>query len=165
METKKPIKRNAAIAEFSRDHHFALLLVWKIREGLKKSINPARISKYVIHFFDADLSHHFQDEEKILFKKVSSDNRLKVQAVTEHKNINQMMDELRKNSGDKNSLEKFAAALEKHIRFEERELYNYLQENMSDDELREITSSVKSRDHEPDTAWNDIFWAETTMKV
>lgn len=42
MEVKKPIKRNAAIVEFSKDHHFALLLVWKIREGLKKSIGPTQ---------------------------------------------------------------------------------------------------------------------------
>lgn len=70
METKKPIKRNAAIVEFSEDHHFALLLVWKIREGLKKSIDPVRINRYAIHFFDTDLTHHFKDEEEMLFNKL-----------------------------------------------------------------------------------------------
>jgi len=40
MEKTNPIKRNEAIAELSRDHHFALLLVWKIREGLKKAVKP-----------------------------------------------------------------------------------------------------------------------------
>ena len=158
MGTTKPIKRNAAIVEFSKDHHFALLLVWKIREGLKKSIDPSRISRYVIHFYDTDLIYHFKDEEEILFNKLSSDSQPRIQAEMEHKNIRKLIDELRNKSGDNNLLQKFAETLEKHIRFEERELFNYLQENISDKDLAEIASSFKSRNHEPDGAWNDIFW-------
>lgn len=158
MENKKPIKRNAAIVEFSKDHHFALLLVWKIREGLKKSIDSKRISKYVIHFYDTDLIHHFADEENFLFSKLSSDNPLRIQAEAEHKNIKQMISELRQNSDDRDLLKRFTDVLEKHIRFEERELFNHLQESISDKMLTEISLSVKSREHEPDGAWNDIFW-------
>ena len=165
MEVKKPIKRNAAIVEFSKDHHFALLLVWKIRDGVKKSIDPSRISRYIIHFYDTDLIHHFTDEEKILFTKLAADNPLRTQAETEHRNIKQMIDELRNNSGDRNLIQNFAGTLEKHIRFEERELFNHLQENISDKVFTEIASSVKSRNHEPDTAWNDIFWEVTTQKI
>lgn len=158
METKKPIKRNTAIIEFSKDHRFALLLVWKIREGLKKSVEPKRISQYVIHFYDTDLIHHFKDEEEILFNKLSADNPLRIQAETEHKSIKLLVDELRNKSGEISLLTKFADTLEKHIRFEERELFNHLQENISDKDLAEIASSFKSRNHEPDGAWNDIFW-------
>lgn len=157
-EAKKPIKRNLAIVEFSKDHHFALLLVWKIREGLKKSIEHKRISQYVIHFYDTDLILHFDDEEKLLFNKLSFDNPLRIQAESEHKSIKLMVDELRDNSGDNCLLEKFADTLEKHIRFEERKLFNHLQENISDNVLTEIALSVNSRVHEPDGVWNDLFW-------
>ena len=37
---KTPIKRHDALKHFSRDHHFGLLLVWKIREGVKLSETP-----------------------------------------------------------------------------------------------------------------------------
>ncbi|CAN5504539.1 hypothetical protein BH11BAC1_BH11BAC1_01310 [soil metagenome] len=158
METQKPIKRSAAIVQFSKDHHFALLLVWKIREGLKKSIEPKRISQYVTHFYDNDLIYHFNDEEEILFKKLSSDNPFRIQAEDEHKNIKQLIDELRKKSGDISLLTRFAKTLEEHIRFEERELFNYIQQNISNDELAEMGASLKKRDHEPDGAWKDIFW-------
>ena len=165
METTKPIKRNAAIVEFSKDHHFALLLVWKIREGLKKSIEFSRITKYVIHFFECDLIPHFKDEEELLYSKLSKDNKLRIQAETEHENIYLMIDALRKKPDDKDLLQKFADTLEKHIRFEERELFNYLQENISESDLLEIASSLKQREQEPDTVWTDAFWESKTPKV
>ena len=38
--TTKPLKRHAGLVELSRDHHHGLLLSWKIRQGLKKEIEP-----------------------------------------------------------------------------------------------------------------------------
>ena len=164
MEVKKPIKRNAAMVEFSKDHHFALLLVWKIRQGLRKSIEPARISSYVVHFFDTDLVHHFKDEEEVLFNKLPTDNPLRTQAETEHKNIKQVIDALRKNAGDRNLLKNFADTLEKHIRFEERELFDHLEQNLPENTLAEMILSAKSRNHESATAWKDVFW-ENKAKI
>ncbi|CAN5625420.1 hypothetical protein BH10BAC5_BH10BAC5_03190 [soil metagenome] len=158
MEIKKPIKRSKAIVEFSRDHHFALLLVWKIREGLKKSIEPARIIRYVIHFYEVELISHFTEEENILFTKLPTDNPQRIKAETDHKNINQMIDELKKDTGDNILLVKFADTLEKHIRFEERDLFNYMQENIPEVVLNEIASLLRTREHEKDTDWDDIFW-------
>jgi hemerythrin-like domain-containing protein len=162
MEVKKPIKRNAAMVEFSKDHHFTLLLVWKIRQGLRKSIEAARISRYVVHFFDTDLIHHFKDEEEVLFNKLPTNNPLRIQAETEHKNIKQVIDQLRKNEEDSNLLKNFADILEKHIRFEERELFDHLQQNLTEDTLAEMVLSAKSRNHEPVTAWKDVFWEDKT---
>ena len=65
----KPIKRSAAIAEFSRDHHFAPLLIWKIREGLTKNIEAERICKYVLHYFETELMPHFKGEEDFFTAK------------------------------------------------------------------------------------------------
>ena len=158
METTKPIKRNAAIAEFSRDHHFALLLVWKIREGLKKSIQPERISKYVLHYFETELMPHFKGEEELLYCKISSDNKLRVQAEAEHATIYEMIAGLKRNQGNKNLLQNFADTLEKHIRFEERQLFNFLQDNIPETELQKIASALSSKEHEEESAWKDIFW-------
>ena len=67
MKNQTPIKRHQAVVSFSKDHHFGLLLVWKIRQGLGKSVNAERISKYVVYFFKEDLEKHFKDEELLLF--------------------------------------------------------------------------------------------------
>ena len=158
MEPKKPIKRNPAIVTFSKDYHFALLLVWKIRQGLKKEIEPSRIINYVAHFFDTDLIFHFEEEETLLFSKLPSDNLLRLQAEEEHKLIKFEIDALRKNSDDKMGIENFANILEKHIRFEERELFNYLQEIFSEDELSEIAEAMEARTREHEIAWKDEFW-------
>src|SRR5689334_13185882 len=59
MEKCNPIKRSNAFVQFSKDHHFGLLLVWKIRQDLTKEINATEISKYVYDFFMDDLQQHF----------------------------------------------------------------------------------------------------------
>jgi hypothetical protein len=157
-ESIKPIKRNPAIVDFSKDHHFTLLQVWKIREGLKKLVQVERISKFVLHFFNADLIPHFKAEEELLFTKFTTDNPLRIQAESEHLIIYKLIDELKNNLSDKELLLNIAGTLEKHIRFEERQLFNFLQENLSEAELTKIATELKTRGHSTDAAWNDVFW-------
>lgn len=158
MKAKKAIKRNPSMVEFSKDHHFALLLIWKIREGLRNAVEPVRISKYVLHFFNKNLVDHFREEEELLFAKLPVDNVQRRRAESEHGTIRQLVEDITGKPGDKNLLESFAGTLEQHIRFEERELFNYLQETLSEKELAEIASQVKTPSHEPDSAWEDNFW-------
>lgn len=158
MDTLKPIKRHAALVSLSKDHHFALLLVWKIKEGLKIAVEPSRITNYVIHFFDNDLLPHFKSEEEFLFSRLPKNNNLRIQAESEHQTIYEMIAGMRKNQGGKDLLVQFADTLEKHIRFEERELFNYMQTTVSENVLSEIASSLKSGEHKPGVVWTDTFW-------
>lgn len=149
MQTPKPIKRHPALVEFSKDHHFGLLLVWKIRDSLKKSVELSSINNHIIHFYDTDLGHHFAEEEELLFPKLPKDQLLRIRAETDHKNMRRMIDDLRKNPENKELLNRFADALEQHIRFEERELFNFMQEILPEDTLLGIVSSLKQREHKP----------------
>jgi len=157
MKSRTPIKRNAAIVELSKDHHFGLLLVWKTREGLKRSIEPERIGRYIIHFFETELKTHFKEEEELLFVEVPQDNKLRMQAEAEHKNIYEIIENIRTTPGDKNLVQTFGNTLEKHIRFEERQLFNYLQENIPASTLSEIARQLQSKQKTP-TEWSDVFW-------
>jgi hypothetical protein len=67
MKDHVPIKRHKAIVSFSKDHHYGLLLVWKIRQGLNKEVSAERIINYVLFFFKEDLEKHFKTEELLLF--------------------------------------------------------------------------------------------------
>jgi hypothetical protein len=99
MENRKPIKRNPAIAELSKDHHFALLLVWRIREDLKKVVKTSEISRYAVQFFDTDLIEHFRAEEEILFSKFPRENKLVQEAFQHHHNIKQIVNDMKQNAG------------------------------------------------------------------
>ena len=160
MDKLKPIKRNAALIEFSRDHHHALMLVWKIRHGLMKLVEPSRIAAYIIYFYENDLLPHFKDEEELLFSRLPDDDALRLQAEDEHRNLHRLAALLRANP-EEDTLDEFARALESHIRFEERQLFNYLQENISEADYRN-GNLLKQRSTESCAPWKDNFWEKKT---
>lgn len=157
-DSTSPIKRSKALIQFSREHHFGLLLVWKIRQGLLGSIDPIRISSYTDFFFENELSEHFKEEEKNLFVKLSVDDPLRKQAFKEHEHIYQLVTDLQKHPADAKLLAAFADALDSHIRFEERTLFNHLQEQLSADELKKLEEGHSKREGDVDDKWDDHFW-------
>jgi hypothetical protein len=154
----KPIRRNPAIVRFSKDHHHGLLLVWKIREGFRRSVEPERICRYVIRFFENELVPHFKDEELNLFARLPSENQMRLRAEDDHKKINILTGQLRETGCNESKLIEFAETLERHIRFEERELFNFLQDNLTASQLAEIKTAGVPAKCNTDTDWNDIFW-------
>ncbi|MDE3143391.1 MAG: hemerythrin domain-containing protein [Bacteroidota bacterium] len=158
MENHTPLKRHRAIISFSKDHHFGLLLVWKIKEGIKKSVSPERISKYVLFFFKEDLEKHFKEEEQLLFIKLPVNDILRKQAEADHYIIYKLIDEIGKNMNDIPLLDQLADTLEKHIRFEERELFNHLQNNIHAEDLEIIATRLANNSNEIDEKWEDVFW-------
>lgn len=157
-DSTSPIKRSPALIQFSREHHFGLLLGWKIRHGIKKNISTERINAYTIFFFENELAKHFKEEEKDLFVKLPVDDNLRKQAFDEHAYIYRLVDELRENKTDKNLLLKFANVLDSHIRFEERTLFNHIQQLLSNEALKQLEDSHSKRKSDVDDKWDDHFW-------
>lgn len=159
MKTQiKPSKRYDALIKFSREHHYGLLLVWKIRRGIKNNIEAERISDYTLFFFEHDLQTHFKEEEGTLFTKLDSENSMLKRALQEHQTIYALIDVIHADKQNFHSLNEFADALEKHIRFEERELFNYLQSNLSEAELIELAEKHSAKVCDVSENWNDKFW-------
>ncbi len=158
MKEAKPIKRSSALVEFSKDHHFGLLLVWKIRQGLKNNIELDRLSRYILYYFENDLKCHFEEEEKLLFEKLNEQSELRKQAEADHAIIFQLVEEIKQNNTDSKLIGQFADKLEAHIRFEERELFNYIQVCLNENELVDITKQFFRRVYDVDKSWHDDFW-------
>jgi len=158
MKNSSPIKRHQALISFSKDHHFGLLLVWKIRRGLSMNIEPERMSKYAVFFFQNDLAHHFKLEEQTLFSKLPPDDLLGLQAYQEHENIGSLVDRLQKDRSNPGIVGEFAEALESHIRFEERVLFNHLQTTLSDEQLIKGLEEHGKHECNVDDKWSDHFW-------
>lgn len=128
-QQKKPIKRRKELQALSRDHHFGLLLGWKIREGFRKEVEPTRIKNYVTWFWTNHLNAHFQLEEKWLFPVLGKDHVHIKRALAEHRRIKRL---IKSNEDLVKNLNHIEEELEEHIRFEERILFQELQLKMDE---------------------------------
>lgn len=158
MKNQAPIKRHPAIVSFSKDHHFGLLLVWKIRQGLDKSVDPDRISNYVTFFFKEDLEKHFKEEEQLLFSELPAEDVLRKQAEADHQSIYKLLAAIGEKRNETSLLRQLADELEKHIRFEERELFNHLQNKIKAGKLALIAKRFPNNSKAIDEEWKDVFW-------
>jgi len=148
-----PLKRHKAIQPLSREHHQGLLLCWKIRKGFEKGVQPERIKKYTDWFWENQLQEHFSIEEKYVFPVLGAEDDLVQQALEEHEHLASLF--LQKNEIAL-TLETIQNDLEGHIRFEERVLFNKIQEEASAEELQHI-----QQNHEKEIScgiWEDEFW-------
>ena len=152
-----PIKRHEALVSFSRDHHNGLLLVWKVRQGLNKDIDPTRIGKYVLFAFDVELAPHFRDGEEWLFASLPDENPGRNRAEKDHAALRETISSIRGTGATRELLEDFANGLENHIRFEERELFNEIQQ-LPDEILLPIAERFKDHYCAKDDGWEDKFW-------
>ncbi len=148
-----PIKRNEALKPFSREHHHGLLFSWKIRQGIKKNIEPARLRDYSNWFWQHFLLPHFEAEEKFLFPIAGKHNVHIQKALTDHKEIKNLFED--KNAGYE-AFSHIGKILDAHIRFEERILFNEVQESATDEQLNTLISLHKGESILEE--WKDVFW-------
>lgn len=153
MEQKsKPIKRHPAIQHFSRDHHFGLLLCWKIREGFRRNVELERMKKYTDWFFEVYQKPHFDMEEKYMFPILPDDDKMKKRAIAEHRKLERLFND---NEDVNRALILIEELLDQHIRFEERILFNEIQKNATEEELQKL---AEIHEDPEDLTWEDEFW-------
>lgn len=158
MDKITPIKRSEELQPLSRDHHSGLLLCWKIRMGIEMGIEPKRIADYVTFYYNSHLESHFREEEMYVFPLVKSDDVMVKKALDEHRKIEQLVKEMNANT-DYVYLSQIEQLLNGHIRYEERELFPYIETNSDNTGLKkagEIIAGLHSNVSEP--AWTDEFW-------
>jgi len=148
----KPIKRNIALQPISREHHFGLLLCWKIRTGFKYDIEPIRIWDYVQWFYEKHLIPHFEFEEKHIFPLLGDLDSLVDQALYDHQELHKLC----KQECSTEVLSEIESKLEAHIRFEERVLFNKLQDTIDQSKLDTINNQFEETAFEENT--QDVFW-------
>ena len=156
MEEIKPLKRSKELAPLSREHHDGLLFAWKIKQGLANGTPIETLCNYTRWFWLNHIKPHFRDEEKVLVKFLPQDNALVQQMFKEHAQIRDLIISLDKEP-DSNSLLLLAEVINNHIRFEERQLFGYAEENLSPEQLDEIYKDLP-HDLHCHTEWEDEFW-------
>lgn len=148
-----PIKRSESLKPLSREHHYGLLLSWKIKTGLKKSISLDRIKNYAVWFFENSLKQHFKNEEEYVFPVLGNSHPLIIQAISEHRELERLI----KDDVDVlASLHSVAELIEKHIRFEERELFNEVEKILTEKEI-DLINKYHEEINELES-YEDEFW-------
>jgi hemerythrin-like domain-containing protein len=157
------MKRDQNIVPLSRDHHSGLLFCWKIRQGLAFGTDTNRIKNYILYFWEQHLLKHFKEEEEILF--ILKDNKLIQKAIDDHQRIEALIHTVRQENADSNTCQSLASMVNDHIRYEERELFPYLEEALSQDQLMAIGEELQ-RLHltEATDNYEDHFWIKTGKK-
>lgn len=134
-----PIKRMIELQPLSRQHHNGLLFCFFIEKGIKKHADKILMKDFCMYFWENDLQHHFEIEE-INLAKFSSYDLLR-------EGISRMLDEhlyIRKFFQNPEVLIEYSIfdqlqlLIDKHIRFEERELFPLIQSTISPDEMQEL---------------------------
>lgn len=148
-----PIKRHSALQEVSRDHHHGLLLCWKIRTGLSKNIQTERIKTYVDWFYETYLVPHFIMEETYIFPILGKDHPWIKKVLAEHRRLNRLFST---STVDIKTLGQIEETLEQHIRFEERQLFNHVQQVASATQLEIIEKQHNNEKFKDNT--DDPFW-------
>lgn len=157
-----PIIRSRALLPLSREHHFDLLLAWKIRQGLCRGVGPYRIAAYIRYLDEALMRAHFSDEEKLLFDQLPPSDILCQRARDEHTQIREIMMELCEgHSKDEDLFYRFAELIEAHVRYEERELFPYLENTLPVGTLKATEAKLTGTHDGFIEQWEDVFWART----
>ncbi len=149
----QPIKRHQALQPLSRDHHHGLLFCWKIRSGVKRGIDISRMKAHASWFWNSHLVSHFAEEEAVVFPILGMENELIKQAIAEHAELKKLFSQ---EEMDYEFLNYLQVALEKHIRFEERILFNEIQEVASPEQLAIVNQHNAAEQEELE--WEDDYW-------
>ena len=151
-----PLKRSKELAPLSREHHDGLQFVWKIRQGLTNETNVDLIAQYVRWFWQNHIKPHFADEEKVLTQYLPSSHPYIKQMADEHAQIRDQILHIDREA-DGESLNKLADFIYNHIRFEERELFQYAEKTLTAEQLQEIHKQLED-EHVCNTEWTNEFW-------
>ncbi len=147
------MKRHEALVQLSRDHHFGLLLCWKLKEGLKREVAVHRMATYINLFYDHNLKHHFAEEEESIFKILGAEHPMIKEAISQHRTLQKMIED---GFTMPDEIEIFGALLELHIRTEERQIFPEIEKQATDEQLQNLLDQHYPELKEPD--YDDIFW-------
>jgi hemerythrin-like domain-containing protein len=152
----QPIKRTKELAPLSVEHHDGLMLVWKIRQGLRNGTPISTIADYINWFWKNHLEQHFLDEKNVLAPYLPKDNEMIEKMLEDHEELESMV-RVTESIPDKEMISRFADALHDHIRFEERKLFPYAEQVISLQDLQHIYNLLNKDPKETDS-WNNEFW-------
>jgi hemerythrin-like domain-containing protein len=141
------MKRSAALAPLSRDHHHALNAALRLRRASADDLEAAADAFRA--FFEGHGRRHFEVEEDLLLPALPGDGEWESAAArvrADHADLRAEAAAL----ADPATADRLALAhrlgdrLDRHVRFEERELFGMLEARLPDYELARLGAAVEA---------------------
>jgi hemerythrin-like domain-containing protein len=154
MNTKKN-NRCIQLLPLSREHAEGAIFISRIRQGISKTATE-RLRDYVRWYWKNHIRPHFFQEEKILLPYIPPQHSWAIKLKEDHAYIRDLVLSLDQHA-DKHSFSALCDLIDEHVRFEERDLFTYMENNLIEEELDAISQKLAS--HPVDTGeWVDRFW-------
>jgi len=155
MPVNKPVTRSQQLIPLSHDHHEGLLFAWRIRQGLQRNVSLKTICEFINWFWKDRLQQHFHDEEISFVPYLPRNDELMTKMIAEHEAIQKLLPGTSLRTQSEIAL--FAQLLHDHIRFEERELFPYIENKLTQSELNELASNLNHASR-CSVKWENEFW-------
>jgi hemerythrin-like domain-containing protein len=135
------MKRSEALKVLSHQHHQGLFAAMQLRRASAETAGDAR--RVFLDFYEHHGAYHFRAEEEVLLpayaRHTEFDRPEIVRVLTEHVDLRRRGQDVKASADpDPSSLRELGERLERHIRFEERELFPMIEAALPDDELAEL---------------------------
>lgn len=147
------MKRHPALQPLSKEHRTVLSFCLHLEKGVKNSVKVDRIQLYIHWFWESYLKLHFKVEEYELFPLLPATDNDVVNAIEEHRIIEKLCQQ---NSMSNRSILDLMELLKSHVRLEERKLYNKIQDEIPEEQLKialqDIDKSMSC------SLYQDVFW-------
>ena len=155
MNTQQLFKRSVQLAPLSREHKDGMEFVDRLRYGICHT-SLDRLRCYAGWYWKNHIRPHFFQEEKILLPYLPVDHPLAKKLKEDHEQIRDLIITL-----DQESNAEYIAALADvivtHIKFEEAEVFTYLEQTLSKDKLDNIYLQLENHPVSGED-WADKFW-------
>lgn len=142
--------RDPALIPLSQQHHNGLALCVLTERGLGADASPANVAKLAqraIDRYEIELTNHFGIEEQLLFPMIERElgkMAIIAELIADHRTLDGMIDQLRA-APSAERLEKFCELLRRHIRREENELFQDIQQRLPAGVLETVGKEIDTR--------------------
>jgi hypothetical protein len=138
------MKRSAALAPLSRDHHVALEAALRLRRATAADLAAAK-ARFVAFWLDSG-ARHFEVEEAIVLPALPDDDAewgaAAARVRAEHADIIARAKAL--DDTDVDAARALGERLTAHVRFEERVLFGLLERKLAEDDLAVLGAAVEA---------------------
>jgi hypothetical protein len=140
------MKRSAALASLSRDHHHALMVAQRLRRCDSATAATARAA--FLAYWTAHGRAHFHAEEDLLLPAYAAygdaHHPLVLRALGDHREIRRRADRVAGDTAaDPAALEALGRRLAEHVRLEERKLFPLIEQTMPADALTAVAVALE----------------------
>jgi hemerythrin-like domain-containing protein len=149
--------RSYQLTPLSSEHRDGMLFVTRMRQALDQ-VSIERLRKYTLWYWKNHIKPHFYQEEKILLPYMPAEHPWSLKLQDDHAYIRDLILSLDQEA-DKQSFKSLCDLVDAHIRFEEQQVFTYLEQTLTEDQLNIISIQLEKHPVAAEE-WKDMFWKD-----